>query len=82
MEKGRQMTSKILESVSLAEALPLEQKRVRELVKLYRDPMLKGNGEFAARLMEECLALAEKSSAEGDIAGMITAYHELKEYKV
>ena len=76
------MTSKILESLSLAEALPIEQARVRKLVTIFRDPMVKGAGEMAARLMEGCLALAEKASAEGDTVGMITAYNELKSYTV
>ena len=34
---------------SLGEALPKEQARVRELILQYRDPMLQGTGNIAAR---------------------------------
>jgi len=69
-------------AMSLAEALPLEQKRVRGLVKIYRDPILNGTGGLAAALMEKCLELAEKASAEQDTVAMLTAYNELKSYEV
>lgn len=68
-------------SLSLAEALPLEQKRVRKLIEMYRDPLLQGAGEFAARMMEIDLEEAEKASAEGNTIGMLKAYNELKTYK-
>lgn len=63
---------------TLADALPAEQQRVRELVKQYRDPILDGAGELAARLMEVSLANAERAAAAGDVAKMAAALADLR----
>ena len=63
---------------TLAEDLPREQQRVRELLPLY-DAI--PTGIFAAALMRQSLARAERAAAAGDIAAMIAAYKELKDYK-
>lgn len=66
---------------SLGEALPKEQARVRELIRQYRDPELKGAGEFAAILMEQSLQRADTAVMSGDPIAMIQAYEDLKGYE-
>lgn len=70
------------ESRSLAEALPLEIERVKELIKLYEDPMLKGAGDLACALMKMDIDKAEKATQEQDTVAMLRAYQELKTYEV
>ena len=65
---------------SLGEALPKEQARVRALVLAYRDPDLRGAGEIAARMMEASLKSADEAVMSGDIAAMILAYNDLKDF--
>jgi len=61
---------------SLAEQLPAEQARVRELVKEYRS--IGPAGEPAARMMEQDLARAETAAASGDVIAMLRAYTALQ----
>lgn len=65
---------------TLGDALPKEQERVRKLVQMYRDPLLNGAGEIAARMMEQSLKEAELAVMSGDLRKMIVAYQDLKEY--
>ena len=65
---------------SLAEELLKEQARVRELINIYRDPILKGAGELAALMMEQSLQKADKAIISGDIVKMIQCYKDLKEF--
>ena len=60
---------------NLAEALPKEQQRVRELLALY-DTI--PTGTFAATMMRQALARAEKAAASGDVTAMIAVYTELQ----
>lgn len=62
---------------TLAEALPKEQQRVRELLPMY-DAV--PNGNFAATMMRNSLARAEQAAASGDVIAMIAAYEDLKGY--
>lgn len=66
---------------SLGEALPKEQARVRELILQYRDPLLKGAGEFAALCMEQSLKTADQAVMDGDVVAMIWAFEDLKRYE-
>jgi hypothetical protein len=63
---------------SLGEELPKEQKRVRELITEYRDPLLRGAGNLAAMMMEQALQRADRASVSGDVVLMIRSYEELK----
>lgn len=63
---------------TLAEALPKEQQRVRDLLPIY-DAI--PTGVFAATLMRQSLAQAERASAAGDIVAMLAAYNDLKGYR-
>jgi hypothetical protein len=65
---------------SLGEALPKEQARVRELILQYRDPILGGAGEIAARMMEASLRAADKATINGDVVEMICCYKDLQGY--
>jgi hypothetical protein len=66
------------EPVSLAEALPLEIKRVQELIELYRS--IGPAGVFAIGFMRYSLGRAIEAMASGDLVGMIRAYDDLKGY--
>ena len=63
---------------SLAEALPREQARVREVIAIYEGFPA---GRLAASMMKLSMAKSEKAAASGDVAAMITAYEELKGYE-
>lgn len=63
---------------SLGEELPKEQKRVRELITKYRDPILNGAGNLAAMMMEQALQRADSAAISGDIVAMIQSYEDLK----
>lgn len=65
---------------TLGDALPRECARVRKLIGTYRDPIMHGSGELAAQMMEASLAAADKAMVSGDVAAMIAAYEDLKEY--
>lgn len=60
---------------NLVDALPKEQARVRELLPLY-DAI--PTGVFAAAMMRNALAHAERSAASGDAIEMLRAYEVLK----
>jgi hypothetical protein len=62
---------------TLADALPKEQQRVRELLPMYDAVQ---NGHFAATMMRNSLARAEQAAASGDVIAMIAAYEDLKGY--
>jgi hypothetical protein len=64
-------------SESLAQALPKEQQRVRDLLRLY-DAI--PTGVFAATAMRQSLARAERAAAAGDLAAMLAAYQDLQGY--
>lgn len=65
---------------SLGEALPREMARVRDKVMpAYME--IGPAGGFALAMMRADLGLAAKALAEGDIAAMIVAYNNLKEYE-
>jgi len=66
---------------TLGDALPKEMARVRELIVMYRDPALKGAGNFAAAMMELSLQQADAAVMSGDLVAMIRAYEDLKEYE-
>lgn len=59
----------------LAEALPNEQRRVRELLPLY-DAI--PTGAFAATMMRQALDRAERAASSGDLIAMLQSYEELK----
>jgi len=63
--------------VSLAEALPVEQARVRELLAYYRG-LPKHAGLFAAATLEEHLRFADESVAFGNVLQMLDAYERLQ----
>lgn len=62
---------------TLADALPKEQQRVRELLPMY-DAI--PTGVFAATMMRQSLARAEQAAASGDVVAMLAAYEDLKGY--
>ena len=64
------------EALSLAEALPLEQARVREILAIYKE--LGPVGAFGAHMIEQDLAAADRASAAGDTVAMLRAYQTLK----
>ena len=61
---------------SIAEALPKEQERVREVLGFYKEIP---QGIFGATMIEAALKRADIASASGDVAAMIASYKELQE---
>ncbi|MCD6163439.1 MAG: hypothetical protein J7K40_13645 [candidate division Zixibacteria bacterium] len=59
---------------SLAEALPREQERVREILGYYKEIPA---GQFGAIMIESALHHADKAAASGDVIQMIKAYEAL-----
>ena len=64
---------------SLAEALPKEQARVREVLEHYKE--IGPSGLFGAAMIEQSLQRADKAIMSGDVVAMIAAYKDLKEIK-
>lgn len=65
-------------SMTLAEGLPAEQQRVRELLPLYDAVPA---GAFAAAIMRAALTRAEQAAASGDVIAMLRSYEELKGFR-
>lgn len=65
--------------VSLGEAFPLEQQRVRELIPLYQ--AIGPAGSFGLWAINQALARAERAAASGDVVAMLRSYEELKGFK-
>jgi hypothetical protein len=61
---------------TLAEELPKEQERVRELISVYQT--IGAPGAFAVAMMKAALYEADKASASGDVVGMIRALEDLR----
>ena len=61
---------------SLAEALPKEQQRVREILGYYKEIPA---GQFGALMIESTLRHADKAAASGDVVQMTKAYKALCE---
>ena len=66
---------------TIGEALPREMARVRDEV-LPEYYTVGPEGALAIAMMKADLDAAARAMAEGDIAAMIRAYTELKEYKL
>jgi hypothetical protein len=62
---------------SLAEALPREQARVREILGHYKE--IGPAGVFGAAFIEADLREADQAVMSGDVVRMIRAYEKLKE---
>jgi hypothetical protein len=65
---------------TLADALPREQERVRELIPIYES--LGVSGTFAVAMMKISLREAEKAAARGDVVAMLRALEDLRGYNV
>ena len=63
---------------TLADALPAEQSRVRELLAIYESIP---TGAFGAAMIRRALARAEQAAVSGDVVAMIQAYEDLKSYE-
>ena len=61
---------------SLAEALPKEQARVREVLQQYRD--IGPAGIFGAVMIEQSLKAADQAVMSGDLVAMMRCYEDLK----
>lgn len=66
-----------LEVISLAEALPREMARVREVLAIYQS--LGPNGRWGAAMIEKDLAQADQVTAAGDTVGMLRSYEALRQ---
>ena len=65
--------------MNLAEALPVQQKRVRELIEIYQEI---GPGcAFAIAIMQRSLSNADYAAASGDVVAMLRAFQDLQGFK-
>lgn len=64
---------------TLADALPREQARCRELLGVYRS--IGVPGALGAAMIEASLREAEAAVMSGDVVRVIKAYEDLKGYK-
>lgn len=64
---------------SLAETLPREQARVRELILIYREIGPAAN--FAIMMMERSLQAADQAAISGDVIAMLRALEDLRGFK-
>ena len=62
---------------NLAEALPKETERVREVLGYYKE--IGSAGAFGAAMIELSLKRADKAMASGDVVEMLAAYKDLQE---
>ena len=65
--------------MNLAEALPVQQKRVRELIEIYQE--IGPVGGFAIAMMKRSLSNAESAAASGDVVAMLRAFQDLQGFK-
>ena len=64
---------------SLAEALPKQQARIRELLGHARD--MGKAGMFVVTIYNAALTRAEQAASSGDVVAMLQSYQELKDMK-
>lgn len=64
------------QAISLGEAFPQEQARVRELLEQYI--AIGPNGAFGAAMIRQALTRAEQAAINGDVVAMLRSYEELK----
>ena len=62
---------------SVGTEFPVEQKRVRELVEVYRG-LPNPAGVFGALMLGQVLERAEQAQASGDVIAILRSYEELK----
>lgn len=68
------------DTVTLADALPQECARVREMIGIYRT--VGPAGAFAIAMMEADLRIADKAMVSGDVVAMLGALKSLQEYEL
>jgi hypothetical protein len=64
------------ESKTLADALPIEQARCRELLTLYKE--IGAAGTLGALMIEQALQRADKAVMSADVVAMLRSYEELR----
>lgn len=64
---------------TLAEELPSEMERVRQVLKRYK--ALGPAGRFGAIMINHSLREAEKAIANGDVVAMMRAYRDLQAFR-
>ena len=77
MAAGRgEMADKV---TTLAEELPRQQARVREMIPIYREC---GRHHTFLAGVEESLRKADEAAAAGDVVGMLRAVEDLRGYQL
>lgn len=69
------MTSLRDEAISVGEAFPNEQARVRQLLHAYHE--IGPPGAFGAMMLEAALRRADEAAISGDIVAILRSYKEL-----
>lgn len=65
-------------SMSLGDAFPQEQQRLRELIAVYLQ-LPNGVGQFGAHQIQQVLKRADAAAISGDLVAQIAAYKEMTE---
>lgn len=73
------MDSEQKETRTLADELPYQQQRVRDLLPLYE--ACGPGGMFAVAMIRASLAAAERAAASGDVVAMLRACKDLQEFE-
>lgn len=66
---------------NLMEGLLKEIDRVKDIIKDYEAPELKGAGMFAATLMKQDVKRAQETITNNDVVEMLRYYQKLKEWE-
>ncbi len=72
----------IKERQNLMDGLLDEMNRVREIIKEYEHPSLKGAGAFAVHEMQANIKRAENAISFGDTIEMLRQYEQLKTWEL
>jgi hypothetical protein len=65
--------------MTLGEAYPIQQARVREILRYYKE--IGPPGLFGAAMIEDLLKRADRAVIEQDVVKMISIFEEMKEIK-
>lgn len=62
--------------MTLGEAFPIEQARLRMMLGHYRE--IGPAGAFGAAMIEDCLRRADRAAIEQDVVAMVRLYQEMQ----
>jgi hypothetical protein len=76
---GDDVAEGVRKIVTLGDAFPEQQARLRELLGLYKG--IGPAGVFGVAMIEDCLRRADRAAIEGDVVAMVQLFDEMKGFK-